>query len=86
MTAKEQSIEKQYATIYELKLHEATLITSQPIIGKNDFKVWSREYLITRVHGGWIYSSRIIGNTPAEHFVPDTRHIGEQFNANRPRE
>ena len=77
--------EKEYATIFQLCLHETTLVRTTRPEEFNDYMVYTSDHQVTRVHGGWLYR-RIHGNMSIENFVPDTRHEAAQERANRPRQ
>lgn len=82
----ERITEGEYATIYELRLHETTKIEATHTPGKNTYNVPTPCMTVTRLHGGWIYSRYAGASGPAEHFVPDTRAAVVQEPANRPRQ
>ena len=85
MEKKERITEGQYATIYELKLHETTLVHTEWVEGKNTYNCNTQTWQVTRVFGGWIYSRYAGTYGPQEHFVPDTRGDQTHHSANRPR-
>jgi len=86
MANEERITTGEYATIFELCLHETTKIETKHTPGKNTYNISTPTMTVFRVHGGWIYSRFTGTNGYQEHFVKDTRHQAAQETANRPRQ
>lgn len=86
MKEQERQLEGDYATIYELALHETTQVKTEFTEGKNSYNLFTQTLEVTRVHGGWIYTRYAGSHGPQTTFVPDTRPAEVQQSANRPRQ